>query len=254
MLPKPLPDLYTEAYLHLSYLDLLQKSEDVYKNLSITSTQAEAVEKNTRGQCYSKLWFQQRAARITASKLKGAVRTDVTQPSRSLIRAICYPESTKFSSKATDWGCSHEKQALTAYQSREQANHSDHNISCSGFVISTDYPHMGASPDGIVDCTCYGRGVLEVKCPYSCTDKTFIDASSFSLSSASSLFLSFSASLSSVSFLSCSLSSMILSISLVSILRLLVSLNLENLWKLSSVFLLSGEFYEKKGWEYMLEK
>ena len=26
---------------------------------------------------------------------------------------------------------------------------------------------MGASPDGIVSCSCCGKGVLEVKCPHS---------------------------------------------------------------------------------------
>ncbi len=31
-------------------------------------------------QCNSRLWFHQQAVRITASKFKDAVRTDVTQP------------------------------------------------------------------------------------------------------------------------------------------------------------------------------
>ena len=30
---------------------------------------------------------------------------------------------------------------------------------------------MGTSPDGIIECTCCGRGSLEVKCPFSCKDK-----------------------------------------------------------------------------------
>lgn len=43
---------------------------------------------------------------------------------------------------------------------------------------------MGASPDGLVVCNYCGPGDLEVKCPFSCTDKTFLEAtseSSFSL-------------------------------------------------------------------------
>ena len=35
---------------------------------------------------------------------------------------------------------------------------------------------MGASPDRIVTCECCGRGVLEVKHPFSCKDKTFLEA------------------------------------------------------------------------------
>ena len=35
---------------------------------------------------------------------------------------------------------------------------------------------MGASPDGLItECTCCGDGVLEVKCPYSCRDKSFLE-------------------------------------------------------------------------------
>ena len=38
------------------------------------------------------------------------------------------------------------------------------------------YSHMGASPDGTVNCVCCGNGVLEVKCPFTCHDKGFLDA------------------------------------------------------------------------------
>ena len=44
--------------------------------------------------------------------------------------------------------------------------HDDFTMSSSGFVLNPEWPHLGASPDGIVNCSCCGRGVLEVKCPY----------------------------------------------------------------------------------------
>ena len=72
---------------------------------------ARNVEKHTRGQALSKIWFQQRAA----SKLKAAVSTNMAQPSISLMKALCYPESNRFKSEATSWGCHHEKSAITAY-------------------------------------------------------------------------------------------------------------------------------------------
>ena len=65
-------------------------------------------------QTKSKMWFSQRAGRITASRFKAAARTDVNQPSQSLIKYICYPESLHFKSKATEWGCVHERDALAA--------------------------------------------------------------------------------------------------------------------------------------------
>ena len=33
-------------------------------------------------------------------------------------------------------------------------------------MINPKWPHIGASPDSIISCTCHGVGVLEIKCPY----------------------------------------------------------------------------------------
>jgi len=113
-----------------------------------------AVEENTREQSNSKTWFRQRAARITASKFKAAVRTDLTQPSQSLIKVACYPESNHFKSKATQQGCAHYKSVLTAYQHQQEKHHRALKVSSSGFVKSTEYLHVGASPSGIINCDC----------------------------------------------------------------------------------------------------
>ena len=51
--------------------------------------------------------------------------------------------------------------------------HIDFEITKSGLIIDPIYPFMGASPDGLVSCTCCGHGVLEVKCPFSCKDIEF---------------------------------------------------------------------------------
>ena len=93
-----------------------------------------------------------------------------------MIKAICYPETVTFTSKATTWGCEHEKTAREAYLKRIADNHTDLTVSDSGLVIHPDNPCLGASLDGIINCSCYGGGVTEVKCPFSCTDKSFLDA------------------------------------------------------------------------------
>ena len=55
-------------------------------------------------------------------------------------------------------------------------------VKASGFIINPDLPWIGASPDGMVTCTCHADGVLEIKCPYnsrycsltkSCEDPSF---------------------------------------------------------------------------------
>ena len=88
------------------------------------------------------------------------------------MKSVCYPESTKFSSRATTWGCEHEKKALEEYQIQAAAQHQEVDISESGLVVHPSFPHLGASPDGLVSCKCCGKGVFEIKCPYSCRDST----------------------------------------------------------------------------------
>ena len=48
-------------------------------------------------------------------------------------------------------------------------------------LLNTAYPHLGATPDGIVQCMCCGKGVVEVKCPHNCKDKSLKIASDNSL-------------------------------------------------------------------------
>lgn len=36
----------------------------------------------------------------------------------------------------------------------------------AGLIVHTDYPHLGASPDGLIACSCCGDGLLEIKCPF----------------------------------------------------------------------------------------
>jgi len=43
-------------------------------------------------------------------------------------------------------------------------------------VFDPTNPFIGASPDGIISCLCCGKGVVEVKCPFSCKDKSLDEA------------------------------------------------------------------------------
>ena len=161
--------LYNEENLELTYPELLSKCDEHFSRLTLTREQAQKVEEITRAQASSCIWFQQRAGRVTASKLKAVTHSHVEQPSQSLIKLICYPEVHKFSTEATKWGCEHEKVACKQYTDMQAKKHKNFRVSDSGFVIDTNYPHLGASPDGIVSCDCCnGYGVLEIKCPFSC--------------------------------------------------------------------------------------
>ena len=100
-LPLCLSSLYDAQYLDLSYHELIAKSLEVYDSIAVDVDQAVRLEEVTKKQSKSKLWFRFRAGRVTASRFKAAASTNVAQPSQSLIKQICYPESQQFKTAAT---------------------------------------------------------------------------------------------------------------------------------------------------------
>ena len=109
--------------------------------------------------------FQFRTGHITASCFKASVHTNP--------KAKAYSETVTFTSKVTKWGCEHKKTAREVYTESIADNHTDLTVSDSDLVIHPDSPHIGASLDGVVNCSCCGAGVIAVKCPFLCSDKSY---------------------------------------------------------------------------------
>ena len=49
-------------------------------------------------------------------------------------------------------------------------SHQQFEYTAAGLVINPLYPHLGASPDGYTECECCGKGIIEIKCPFSCKE------------------------------------------------------------------------------------
>ena len=168
--PRPLQDLFEPQFLQLDYANLCKHAETI--KLEVTSQNVTTVEQATRGQSTSKMWFKYRSGRITASKMKRVCRTDSSSPSQRLLKEVCYPEVFHFTAPATQWGLKQEKQARAVYGEYASKRHDDFTISNSGLFLNSKWVFLGASPDGLVSCSCCGNGVLEVKCPYTLRHST----------------------------------------------------------------------------------
>ena len=161
---KPLTDLHSVAFSKLSYPELLQKCEEAYEAVSFSFSQAQQVEEMTRTQADSRLWYQQRAGRVTASKLRQVLHTDSSQPSLSLVSSICYPETYKAMLVACKYVCEHENIAREKYVELHGKNHDNFFVIKSGLIL---YPFW-CTPIEVVNCSCHGPSVLEIKCPFRC--------------------------------------------------------------------------------------
>ena len=73
LLPKPLSSFFNEQLLEVSFSQLLERSIEILRNITISPEQAKSLEVLIRGQSHSKLWYQYRAGQITASKFKAAI-------------------------------------------------------------------------------------------------------------------------------------------------------------------------------------
>ena len=71
-----------------------------------------------------------------------------------------------------EWGVKNEALAKADYSRLAETKHQLFELDEAGLFIHPNYPHLGASPDGLVRCACCGDGIIEVKCPYSIRDRT----------------------------------------------------------------------------------
>ena len=174
-LPPTITLFYDPKKEKMSYDELVMIAEDTKRTYAITPDQIIKLEESTRLQAKCKLWQNHRAGRITASNLKAVVSTSADNPAKSLIKKLCYPEAYKFSSAATTWGCQHEEDAIEEFLDQFYLGHSDVTFDRCGLSLSKLHPFMGASPDGIVSCSCHEKSLIEVKCPYSCSKQSLAD-------------------------------------------------------------------------------
>ena len=64
----------------MPFSNLLTKCDEISGTVFISIEKASAVEQETRKQSDGKLWFEQHAGRVTASKLYSVLHTDQCQP------------------------------------------------------------------------------------------------------------------------------------------------------------------------------
>ena len=159
--------------------EVIQKRvEEFKKTLCLPTTKLHEIEQSTRDQNRNPLWYSVRKYRLTASYFGAVHRRRPTTPPHSLVMQII--QGHRFTSRATDWGIQNEAVALKKYcQLQQDSGHNGLYCTKSGFVISEEYPFLGASPDAVVhDPTNLEEpfGVVEVKCPFSFRQFTPIDA------------------------------------------------------------------------------
>ncbi|XP_028297385.1 uncharacterized protein LOC114459273 [Gouania willdenowi] len=175
---RSLQSLVTGTGLNRRDLPALQRHCQIIKIVAdVSEEQAVQMERQTRGQHTSSLWFAARAGRVTASSMHGVYGTDLSSTALSIVKRVCYPACGP-GTAATIWGIRQEEAARQAYTAQTAHQHTDQQVQTCGFFVNPAFPQVGASPDAIVTCTCCGKGCVEVKCPEKYKDCTILQACS----------------------------------------------------------------------------
>ena len=172
-LPASLVSLQNSKYSNLSAVELREACQHTFDHtLTISSEEAAYLEESTRLQSQSPLWFHHRVGRITASNFKRVKQTSISNPSSSLIKKLM--QETKVDSSkvpALHWGIMNEDKARKEYLDFVKEHHNKLEYFDSGLHVNPSFPHLGATPDGVITCDCCGKGLIEIKCPYKYRNK-----------------------------------------------------------------------------------
>lgn len=164
-----------------SSLDYKLESERFYNSAKTMNIDFEELNKLTLGQANNSEWHEQRRGSITATKFSSVVRWAKNKKSKceDLVEGIIGNDNSFDKLKnvsAIKWGRKNESKARQAYINKFQHWHKNFKVTEHGLMVYSELNFIRGSPDGIVHCSCHGRRLLEIKCPWSARTMTVLEA------------------------------------------------------------------------------
>ena len=136
----------------------------MFESMKVDQSDADYLAHSASLQAESLLWYEHRQGRLTSSKFRSICHTTIDSPSQSLINSIF---SQVITSASIAWGRDHESCGQEEYKRQVQSQHQEFLLVTTGLHVNPLFPHVGASSDGLISCKGCGKGVLEIKFPYS---------------------------------------------------------------------------------------
>ena len=179
-LPTLLSSLYHPKYSSMSKKEILCVCNEIMDGgIKVTKEEALYLEETTRLQSLSLVWAQHRVGRITASRFGAVYKARISPPPVSLIQQLMGENCLDpIKVPSLKWGIDNESIAREAYIEQMRQCHSGFAYTPAGLFVNPEFPHLGATPDGIISCDCCGDGIIEIKCPYKyrqCDPNTVVD-------------------------------------------------------------------------------
>ena len=158
-------------FMYLDTVNLASSScqtvfNDYFVSLKVNDHECDVIEQESRGQSSNSDWHKARIGRLTSSSFGTICKRKVDTSPDCLVKSLLCYDKTEFDGPSVRWGRSHERAALRTYENSNKKKHEQLKVQTSGLRINSKFPHLGSSPDGLVSCKCCGKGLVEVKCPF----------------------------------------------------------------------------------------
>ena len=170
-------ETYPATPEHTSKQKIIKKVASFKQSLHVTPDKIREIERNTREQALSPMWYSARRFRLTASVFGRVLHMLPSTPPDSFVKTLLYPR--QISSPAIEWGKKNESTALNEYTKHYRLLGNTNVIVCrAGFVVCKEHPFLGASPDAYVHDpqSSDQYGLAEIKCPYKYRNISPVDA------------------------------------------------------------------------------
>ena len=147
-------------------IELIAKcGQENINSINVDDAYINQVNELTQGQSTNLMWQYQRKGRLTASNFFSALHCRSESTDNYIVKNIL--DKYQFTSKSVEHGKQHEPVARGKYVGIMSRQHISFHCSETGLHVYKEYPYLAASPDGIIECKCCGKGLLEIKCPFS---------------------------------------------------------------------------------------
>lgn len=177
----------TECDKRLMFVSLLEIGKSCSRPEDFTlpvysDADREDIQLQTRGQADNRLWYLMREGRISASIAHDVYTKAVkfmagdSSSCLRLVDLVLRRTTINPELPALKYGRAMETEAVETYYVVQFTDHENLKVDSCGLFIDATLSFLCASPDRLVQCSCCGSGIVEVKCPLKSADKKPTDA------------------------------------------------------------------------------
>lgn len=157
-----LASLFDENYRNKSLIELIEIGKSI--SLDISIDEAREILNLTLSKFKAQFSLALRRGRLTDSDFKSCCVSNLDDPSLTIIRRVINPIKNLGRASSIKYQTQNKKKALQQYNGLAELHHTDFVNNECGLVINPCFPYFAATVDGLICCTCHGKGCIEIRC------------------------------------------------------------------------------------------